>query len=139
MFDDYATSGVSLRAHPIQFIRNFLASRGATTAEALASKYGVRKGTRISVAGIAIIRQRPGTAKGVVFVTLEDETGSLNLIIRPSLFERYSKIIMMSTSLLATGALERIGEVVYVDVSMLESLDQLIKRLLVESSGSNEH
>jgi error-prone DNA polymerase len=125
MFDDYATSGISLRAHPIQFMREYLATRGAVTAEALSSKYGIKKGTRVSAGGLAIIRQRPGTAKGVVFITLEDETGTLNLIIRPSLFERHSKTIMMSAALLATGALERIGEVIYLDVSSIESLDQM--------------
>jgi error-prone DNA polymerase len=95
------------------------------TAEALSSKYGMKKGTRVSAAGLAIIRQRPGTAKGVVFITLEDETGTLNLIIRPSIFERYSKIVMMSAMLLASGVLERIGEVIYVDVSAIDSLDQI--------------
>jgi error-prone DNA polymerase len=126
MFADYAMSGLSLRAHPMQFLRSYLNSRGAMTAEALCSKYGIKKGAVLSAGGIAIIRQRPGTAKGVVFVTLEDETGSLNLIIRPNLFERYNKIIMTSSSLLATGKLERIGEVIYIDVSILESLDARI-------------
>ncbi len=125
MFADYATSGLSLRAHPMQFLRGYLTTRGVVTAELLSSKYGMKKGTRVSAAGVAIIRQRPGTAKGVVFLTLEDETGTLNLIIRPSIFERYSKIIMMSVTLLASGALERIGEVIYVDVSTIESLDQI--------------
>jgi error-prone DNA polymerase len=106
-------------------MREYLATRGAVTAEALSSKYGIKKGTRVSAGGLAIIRQRPGTAKGVVFITLEDETGTLNLIIRPSLFERHSKTIMMSAALLATGALERIGEVIYLDVSSIESLDQM--------------
>ncbi len=127
MFGDYATSGLSLRAHPMQFVRSYLDSRGAMTAESLSSKHGMKKGTAICAAGIAIIRQRPGTAKGVVFVTLEDETGSLNLIIRPSLFERHDKMVMMSASLMATGKLERIGEVIYIDVSTLESLDRLIR------------
>jgi error-prone DNA polymerase len=125
MFADYATSGLSLRAHPMQFLRGYLTPRGVVTAEALSSKYGMKKGTRVSAAGLAIIRQRPGTAKGVVFITLEDETGTLNLIIRPSIFERYSKIVMMSAMLLASGVLERIGEVIYVDVSAIDSLDQI--------------
>jgi error-prone DNA polymerase len=68
-------------------------------------------------------RQRPGTAKGVVFITLDDETGTINLIIRPSLFETYSSIIMRSSILYTEGKLERIGEVIYLDVERLESLD----------------
>ncbi len=127
MFADYATSGLSLRAHPMQFVRSYLDSKGVMKAQSLSSEYGIKKGTILSAAGTVIIRQRPGTAKGVVFITLEDETGSLNLIIRPSLFERYDKLVMMSTSLLATGKLERTGEVIYIDVSTLESLDTLIR------------
>jgi error-prone DNA polymerase len=77
----------------------------------------------VATAGLAITRQRPGTAKGVVFITLEDETGSVNLIIRPSLFDTYSSIIMRSSILFTEGKLERIGEVIYLDVARLESLD----------------
>ena len=89
----------------------------------------MKVGSRISTAGLVITRQRPGTAKGVVFITLEDETGTVNLIIRPALFERTQTIAMRSSILLAEGNLERIGEVVYMDVERLESLDhELLER-----------
>jgi error-prone DNA polymerase len=126
MFEDYATTGLSLRAHPLQFLREYLSERGAQSAEQLSLKYGIKVGTRIATAGLAIFRQRPGTAKGVVFITLEDETGTVNLIIRPTLFETYRSIVMRSSILLTEGKLERIGEVIYLDVERLESLDTML-------------
>ena len=126
MFADYAVTGLSLRAHPIQFARESLTLRTVKTAEALSSKYGLKPGTPVAVAGLAIIKQRPGTAKGVVFITIEDETSTVNLIIRPDLFERFHKIIIGSAALLARGLLERIGDVVYIDVRVIEGIDDLI-------------
>ena len=126
MFDDYATTGLSLRAHPLQFLRERLIQRGSYTSERLLSKHGMTVGARVSTAGLVITRQRPGTAKGVVFITLEDETGTVNLIIRPDLFDTYQTTTMRSSILLAEGKLERIGEVVYLDVTRLESLDHML-------------
>jgi error-prone DNA polymerase len=82
----------------------------------------------VGIAGLAIVRQRPGTAKGVVFITLEDETGTVNLIIRPAIFDRYSSITMRSSVLYTEGKLERVGEIVYIDVSKLESLDMRLQQ-----------
>jgi error-prone DNA polymerase len=126
MFDDYATTGLSLKAHPLMFLRDHLTQRGAHPSEHLQGKYGRRAGSRVSTAGLVIARQRPGTAKGVVFITLEDETGTTNLIIRPALFDAHQTITMRSAIILAEGKLERIGEVVYIDVDRLQSLDQLL-------------
>ena len=86
MFDDYATTGLSLKAHPLHFLRELLTRRGSYSSERLQAKYGMKVGSRISTAGLVIARQRPGTAKGVVFITLEDETGTVNLIKRQALF-----------------------------------------------------
>jgi len=122
MFQDYAATGLSLRAHPLQYVRHSLAARGYVTAESLLSKHGLRVGTHVKAAGLVITRQRPGTAKGVVFISLEDETGGVNLIIRPSLFERCHKLVTLSSALGAAGKLERIGEVVYIDVAWLEGV-----------------
>ena len=126
MFDDYATTGLSLKAHPLMFLREHLTHKKAYASERLQSKYGIRVGTRVSTAGLVIARQRPGTAKGVVFITLEDETGTTNLIIRPTLFETHQTITMRSSVILAEGKLERIGDVVYLDVERLESLDKML-------------
>lgn len=126
MFADYAASGLSLKGHPIGFIRHELTKRNALTAGALKKLTRLPRERTVSVAGVAIIRQRPGTAKGVVFITLEDETGITNLIIRPEVFEKYRRIVLSSSCLLATGVLERIGEVVYINTFLLETIDHLI-------------
>lgn len=132
MFADYATTGLSLRAHPLQLLRSYLQQRRVHTVESLSAKYGIPTSIRVSAAGIAITRQRPGTAKGVVFVTLEDETGTLNLIIRPGLFEAHHKVVRLSRVLLASGKLERIGEVVYLEVESIQSLDHHFKRMVTD-------
>jgi error-prone DNA polymerase len=126
MFADYAASGLSLKGHPIGFIRHELTRRKVSTAGALKSLTKSPRDRTVSIAGVAIIRQRPGTAKGVVFITLEDETGITNLIIRPDVFEKYRRIVLSSSCLLATGHLDRIGEVVYINTFALESIDSLI-------------
>lgn len=77
---DYRTQGLSLRGHPMRFLREELHARGVVPAERLATW---PNDTKVSVAGIVLVRQRPSTAKGITFVTLEDETGQANLIIRP--------------------------------------------------------
>ncbi|MCO6429366.1 MAG: error-prone DNA polymerase [Deltaproteobacteria bacterium] len=131
MFDDYTATGLSLRSHPIQFIRPALQQRRVQKALELkeivkANLKGEKVKKRVAMAGIAIIRQRPGTARGVVFITLEDESGVANLIIRPQVFEAHTKIVLTSSCLLAHGFLENIGEVVYINVERLESLDKEI-------------
>lgn len=123
MFQDYETTGLSLRGHPIGFIRPYLQDRRVSTAADLKTLYPTGRPLVVSVAGIAIVRQRPGTAKGVVFITLEDETGIANLIIRAPVFEEYYKAIVSSACMLATGTLERSEEVVYVSTARIESLD----------------
>jgi error-prone DNA polymerase len=133
MFTDYATTGLSLRAHPLQFLRPHLDTLGACTAEQLSPKHGLRPGSRASAAGLAIIRQRPGTAKGVVFLTLEDETGSFNVIVRPALFEQKHRTVMMAAVLLVSGKLERVGEIAYIDANSVEPLDGQMAQ--VRSSG----
>jgi error-prone DNA polymerase len=126
MFKDYATTGFSLHSHPLQYLRPHLTQRRAFTADQLSTRFGIAISTKVSAAGLVLIRQRPGTAKGVVFITLEDETGSLNLIIRPAVFDKHQKTIMFASIVLATGTLQRSGEVVYIDVQNLEALDKRI-------------
>jgi len=132
MFQDYRITGLSLKAHPLDFLRSHLSQRGARSARDLGANFGIRVGTKVSAAGLVITRQRPGTAKGVVFLTLEDETGSLNVVIRPGLFDANRASIMNSSVLLATGKLERVGEVIYIDAERVSSLDRelmgLVKR-----------
>ncbi len=85
---DYATMSLSLKAHPVQFIRERLRNLGAISAAELMTR---RNGQYVKVAGLVLARQRPGTASGVCFITVKDETGQFNLIVWASLFEQYRK------------------------------------------------
>jgi error-prone DNA polymerase len=123
---DYAATGLSLKAHPMSFVREALSRRGVVACERLADEGGFPQGKGVKVAGMVLVRQRPGTASGVVFVTLEDEGGIANLIIRPRVFERYAAAIKHSAYILATGRVERAGRVVHVQVSRVESLDAML-------------
>jgi error-prone DNA polymerase len=109
--EDYDTLGLSLRQHPLAFLRDSLAAEGVVCAADLAYR---PVGHRLTVAGLALIRQRPGTAKDVVFVTIEDETGSANLIVWPGVFERFRRAVMGATLLACTGKLQREGAVIHV-------------------------
>ena len=132
MFQDYRATGLSLKGHPLEFARKKLKAFQEIngyeifTARELKSLKKVYAGKTVGVAGLAVFRQRPGTANGVVFVTLEDETGITNLIIRPGTYERYRKVIISSASFLAGGRLERVGEVIYIAAEHVESLDHLV-------------
>ncbi len=101
---DYQTTRLSLKAHPLSFLRAAYAARGFTRHDALKT---VRDGRRVKVAGVVLIRQRPGSAKGVCFITLEDETGVSNLVIWPSVMERYRKIIMGARLMEVEGRVQR--------------------------------
>ncbi len=127
---DYATTGLSLRRHPLSLARKQLAELGAVPLEALLA---ARDGSRLCVAGLVICRQRPSTAGGIVFTTLEDETGVGNLLVRPRQVERYARVLPTSRCLLAHGKVEREGAVVHLLVTKLRDLSDLIGDLRVES------
>lgn len=131
--DDYHATGLSLRAHPLQFIRPRLDELGAERAITLRTERDAPHGMRVKIAGLALCRQRPATASGVVFITLEDETGIANLILRPKVFERYRPVARLSAILLASGRVERKGEIVHIQVDCLESLDIHIAGLAAQS------
>ncbi|HEV7156796.1 MAG TPA: error-prone DNA polymerase [Caulobacteraceae bacterium] len=109
--EDYRTAGLSLKAHPCVFFRTLLTSLGAVNAAHLKQ---MQDGTRLSVGGLVLIRQRPGTAKGVVFATLEDETGIANAVIWPDVFQANRRVVMASRLLIVHGRLQRAGEVIHV-------------------------
>jgi error-prone DNA polymerase len=123
VLQDYESTGLSLKAHPVSFIRRALAEIGAVPCAELRAEAACPNGRRVKVAGLVLVRQRPGTASGVVFITLEDETGIANLILWPKTFERFRRVARLSRALLATGKVERQGEVVHVHVDRLDSLD----------------
>jgi error-prone DNA polymerase len=124
VFHDYASTGISLKAHPVSFIRGVLDGMGAIPAADLRSERLCPSGRLAAVGGIVLCRQRPSTASGTVFITLEDETGSANLILWSDTFERYRRTARLSTLLLARGMIERQGEVVHLHVAHLECLDE---------------
>jgi error-prone DNA polymerase len=142
MFQDYETSGFSLRGHPVEIARAYLKHKGVSTAAELVRmkqqlSHKIGQGAFASVAGLSVVRQRPGTAKGVVFITLEDETGMSNLIIRLAIFERYQKTILLSSSLLASGFLQTVAEddksdLVYLLVTRIEGIDDQVMRIAAE-------
>jgi error-prone DNA polymerase len=109
--EDYRTVSLSLKAHPCRFFRPLLDEMGTATARSLKT---ARDGARLCVGGLVLIRQRPGTAKGVVFVTLEDETGSANAVIWPDVFAANRRTVMSAGFLVVHGRLQRAGEVIHV-------------------------
>ena len=116
---DYDTIGLSLKAHPISLLRGELAKIGALPAERLKR---MKHGSPVRVAGLVLVRQRPSTASGVVFYTLEDETGVTNLIVRPRVYERCRRAARGAVALIADGRVERQGEVIHVQLTNLREI-----------------
>ncbi len=124
--EDYDSLRLSLKAHPLSLLREDLNERGAIPASALP---GVAAGRRISVCGLVLVRQRPGTAKGVIFATLEDETGVANVVIWPPVFERYRRVALGARLLCVTGDVQREGIVIHVIAERLIDLTPMLARL----------
>ena len=125
---DYATVGLSLKAHPISFVRPQLDMLRVLPTKIVNEK--VLPGEYIKVAGLVLVRQRPGTAGGVCFITIEDETGFTNLIVFEKLFETFRKEILHSRLLMVEGRLQREKEVVHVIVSKCTDLTKLLGKLV---------
>ncbi len=127
---DYATMGLTLRRHPLALLRAKLAKRRIRTAAEVAES---SNGQLIITAGLVTCRQRPATASGVIFVTLEDETGYVNLIVWNDLAERQRKELLGSRLLAVRGQVQREGRVVHVLARNLENLSPMLGRLSTES------
>jgi error-prone DNA polymerase len=127
---DYGTTGLSLKGHPVQLIRGELTRRKVIPA---AEVWNHPHGRWVSVAGVVIIRQRPGTAKGIVFETLEDETGIVNLIIRPDVYDRCWNAARNASVLQADGYVERQGQVQHVMAVRLHDLTELVSNCSLRS------
>jgi error-prone DNA polymerase len=130
VFADYRTVGLSLKAHPVSFYRQALSTLRVVTAAELESKPDNRQ-TR--VAGLVILRQRPSTAKGITFVTLEDETGTINLVVKPPIWERYYQIVRTRPAWIAHGKLERRSGVTHVIVNRIDDLAEKLGELNCKS------
>jgi error-prone DNA polymerase len=122
--EDYRSTGLSLRQHPVSFLRPDLTQHGIVRCSDLATR---KDGQRLTVAGIVLVRQRPGSARGVLFVTLEDETGHANLIVWPPVFERQRRLILSATMLACRGKMQRESSVIHVIADELTDLSDLLK------------
>ena len=126
---DYQTLRLSLKAHPISFFRSSLRKQGFNAAGDLPS---LNHGRKVSLAGLVLVRQKPGSAKGVCFITLEDETGVANLVIWPKLFEHYRAVIMSARLLVVHGRMQTDGRVIHVVADRLENRTDRLDRLSTE-------
>lgn len=121
---DYASTTLSLKAHPVSFVRPQLSSSQVTPAGKLSTLYN---GSQVKVCGLITVRQRPGTAKGVLFITIEDESGCANLVVWERVFKTYRKVILQSRLLMVTGHLQIEGEVIHVVVHSCQNMNQLMR------------
>jgi error-prone DNA polymerase len=131
---DYRTAGLSLRAHPISFYRDQLNQLDITPARQLVE---LKNSAPVRVAGLVLLRQRPGTAKGITFVTLEDETGTVNLVVHQHTWDRYYRIARRAPAWIVHGHIQTTTEsfapVIHVVVARLEALAEQLQRLDVKA------
>ena len=119
VLQDYQTTRLSLKEHPMSFLRaHYRSLRTISTKEAV----DLRNGSRVQTAGIVLVRQRPGSASGVCFITLEDETGIANLVVWPNVFERFRAVVMGARIIFVKGRVQRADNVTHIVA------DQLIDR-----------
>jgi len=130
VFADYRAAGMSLKAHPVSFFRRELAACRVTPAEQLAE---IDDGRRVKVGGLVILRQRPSTAKGITFVSLEDETGIANLVVKQPIWERYYTAARTSPAWIVHGVLQKRDSVIHVVVSRIEDFSQRLGDVTVKS------
>ena len=129
---DYAATALSLKAHPVSFVREKLQQLHIISTKQLAT---AKDGDNVKVAGLVLVRQRPGTAGGVCFMTIEDETGFANLVIFQNLFEKYRKEILQSRLIMVEGKLQIEGDVIHVIVKQCYNFSKLLRQL----TASNTH
>ncbi|TAM60496.1 DNA polymerase III subunit alpha [bacterium] len=117
---DFWGLGLTTRRHPISYVRGLLQRRGVSSAAALAR---LHDGVRARVGGLVITRQRPGTAKGFVFLTLEDETGTVNVVLKPKIYERFRRAARQAQALVVDGVLQNEQGVIHVVAATLTPLE----------------
>ncbi len=115
--NDYQTLHLSLKAHPLEFMRARLDAERVTDNNALKS---IKDGRFVSVAGVVLVRQRPGSAKGVVFLTLEDEFAVCNVVIWPDILEAHRAIVMGARLMVIKGRVQKQGEIIHVVANTIE-------------------
>jgi error-prone DNA polymerase len=130
--NDYRTLRLSLKAHPMSFLRDRISPHGIL---ACAELKRTRDGSRVKVAGVVLVRQRPGSAAGVVFMTIEDETGVANSVIWPKVLERERKVVMGARLVVVHGRIQRHEDIIHVVAERLEDRSDWL-RLLDEAGES---
>jgi len=136
--EDYRTAGLSLKAHPCEFFRPMLDEMGCTPAADMAR---LKSGARVSLAGLVLIRQRPGTAKGIVFITLEDETGPANAVVWKDVFADNRRLAMSASFMIVHGRIQRDwdaknnreGEVIHIVAERFTDLTDQLGRMREEA------
>jgi error-prone DNA polymerase len=119
VIEDYSHTGLTLRQHPIAFLRKDLEKRNIVTCEAAMN---ARDGRWICAAGLVLVRQKPGSAKGVMFITIEDETGPANIVVWPKLFEKRRRVVLGASMMAIHGRIQREGDVVHLVAQQLLDL-----------------
>ncbi len=126
--EDYRTVGLSLKMHPCALLRDDLYAHRVIKAEVLPQ---IRNGDRVRVAGLVLVRQRPGTASGVIFMTLEDETGIANIVVWPKLFEQYRREVLAGRLVAIDGPVQKEGDVIHVIAERVHDWNPLLSKLSV--------
>jgi error-prone DNA polymerase len=121
--EDYRATSLSLRAHPLAFLRDELARRRVLPCAALRD---MKDGRWVDLAGIVLVRQKPGSARGVMFITLEDETDIANLVVWPDLFEKHRRVVLGASMMGVRGRVQREGDVIHVVAQRLDDLSALL-------------
>ncbi|MBL8564241.1 MAG: error-prone DNA polymerase [Hyphomicrobiaceae bacterium] len=124
--NDYQTLRLSLKAHPVHFLRERLQASRIVPCAALRA---MRDGAFVRVAGVVLVRQRPGTAKGVVFMTIEDETGVANTVVWAKTLEKFRKVVMAARLIVVTGRIQRHQDIIHVVSTRLEDRSDLLALL----------
>ena len=131
--EDYVHLGLTLRAHPMSFLRGDLRSRKIVTC---ADSTQASDNKWLETAGIVLVRQKPGSAKEVMFITIEDETGIANLVVWPSVFENQRRLILSAGMIACHGRVRREGEVIHVVTDRLEDLSEELRSVSRRSMKS---
>lgn len=132
VLSDYRSLSFSLKAHPLSFLRTAMRRAGLRTSTDLET---LPNGAKVTLAGLVLVRQRPGSAKGVIFMTLEDETGTANAIVWPKVFERYRPVVMGARLVVIRGRLQKANGVIHVVADHLVDASARLSLLLGDIKG----
>lgn len=135
VIQDYSSLSLSLKGHPLSFIRNDLTRRKIISTDKLIL---LPNGSFVRVAGLVLVKQRPATASGICFITIEDETGSANMVVFRPLFDRYRRDILQAKLLMVAGKLQREGEVIHVVAQQCTDLSALLQKLIPSGNEGSQ-